>query len=203
VITELQSIQDQLNAISGDVGAVISEISTIYDQLVAANLRLDDLYGEMQQANATLDDISDTVDAQYQYLRNGANVDPIVISPRSPSFDSTPPAIADPSPGPPYKYDRQTAAVPAPIDSPEPLPAAPDPVIPPHDDPLPAQSPRTPEPPVAAQPPVTPEQAKTPDPALSPQMPLTPDTPLTPNAPIAPTAPLTPDPPLTPPLTSR
>lgn len=180
-----------------DNSDVVEALRDIKNQL---NSLSSDVHSQFQDVIGKLGDLKN-------YFTTPRVPDPFDVEPLPEvSFDPTPPDISEPYQQP-YTYDRPEPSVPATVDSPEPLPYAPDPQIMEHDQPLQIEQPRQKDNPLARDNPLVPDSPLpldpvikqdplTPDPVIK-QEPITRDAPITPDNPVARETPISPETPLT------
>jgi len=224
VVDELQVIQGQLDDIKGqldttpvvdELQAIKGKLDTIISDTGEINTKAGEIKNELVQLNVTADETNTGVQNTYSYLSTPRQADAIDTSALGdvPAIDPTPPPVEEPYQEP-YQYNRNTIPeMPPTIDSPGPLPIAPDPVVMEHDEPAqvdpPAEldEPLQPDPvnmdepispdPVSMDPPVTPDPVNM-DPPVTPDPPIQRDEPIEWDEPIARDEPITPDPPIEP-----
>lgn len=193
--TKLDSVNNQLNSIlnnantlnnmvgsTSDPNSVIGQLNTSNGQLANLNTGQNTMIGQLGNIGTVLNNLGNYIQTPVASQPLGTGVlNPV------PTFDGTPPQITVSSPqgssggSSPYVYDRSIPQMPTFVDSPSPLPQAPDPSSMPHDNPIQQET--------ASQP----NSALTPQSALSPSSALSPQSPISPQAPSI-QAPLTPDP---------
>lgn len=198
-----------------DNSDVVGALREVQDQL---NSLSSDVHNQFQRVIGLLGDINN-------YLTTPRVPDPFDVQPLPDiTFDPNPPDISEPYQQP-YTYDRPDPSMPQSVDSPEPLPYAPDPQVMAHDQPMqidqplqldhpvqrstplqqqavPRQDPIALEPVIKQDPlqrdPVIKEDPIARDTPIIRDAPLTKDTPITPDVPLSRQTPLTPQPPLSP-----
>jgi len=231
IVLKLDSIISKINTSNGSSVDLSGVISAINDQTSEIGSRFDDvtsglndIKGQLNTLNSHAVDIKDKLDILdnhvvdiYDYLSTPRSSEPFSVDLPTMTVDPTPPPITEPQQQP-YVYNRQSPQMAPFVDSPGPLPLAPDPTTMPHDspreidspvqkDPVSMDSPRTLDPvsmdsprqpdPIMTQDPVIKEEPRTLDP-VSMDAPIQPEPEREIEQPRGRENPLQPDPPLTP-----
>jgi len=147
----VDAIESQSSQISSDLGNILTQLGGISNQLTDINNQLNAIKGQLSSISGQLDSLQTTANSMNSKLgsidTNISNLTSYITTPRQagvidtnqldnpPTFDPTPPAIADPHPAP-YVYDKPSPEMPAFVESPNPLPQIPDPYAMAHDEPI-------------------------------------------------------------------
>ena len=140
VLNQLATIQGQLTTIQGQLDTlnsnVVTKFNAVLDQLTTIQEQLTTVQGQLTTIQGQLDTLNSNVVDIYEYFSTPRTSAPMTVEMPHLTVDPTPPPVEEPYQEP-YIYNRPTQQyeLPPMVDSPGPLPWAPEPTIMPHDPP--------------------------------------------------------------------
>lgn len=138
----IDAISDQTQALSTELSNITSQINGLTSQMTGVSNQLSTAISSLDSLNSKADGINNKLDTIEDYLTTPQSSSISINLGSTPTFNSTPPTIQD-SGSTPYTYDRSIPQMPTFVDSPDPLPTIPKPIIIEHADPIVANEPET------------------------------------------------------------